>query len=316
MLFDRVYRLLIGRKGEMRGIDINNLNPPALRITFDIQKSAKKDVNKSRISIWNLAPSTRARLEEPRGRVALYAGYREDAGPLLIFQGDVTYASTEIDGADISTNFELGDGYREIRDAVISKSYAPGVSSTEVVNDIAQSMNLPLTMPGDAPERMWEQGLSYSGSSRVFLDQVVTGAGMEWSIQNGSLQVIERGGVTTRQGILISDHSGMVGSPVRVRQAKVEKAGSKTEVVPSNESDTGWRVKCLLMPTLNPGDRVILESIVAEGVFRIQDLKHQGDSHGGDWQTELTLVDPNKPLKPAAKKGGKKGAAKPKAKAG
>ena len=58
----------------------------------------------------------------------------------------------------------------------------------------------------------------------------------------------------------------------------------------------GWRVKTLLMPMLNPGDRVKLESRTIKGVFRIQELKHTGDNWEGDWQTEMKLVDPAAPI--------------------
>ena len=304
MLFDRVYRILVGKKGEKAGVEISNVREgPALRITFDITKNAKKNPNAGRVTIWNLTAATRAKFEEPNTRVVLYAGYREDMGPILLFQGDVTHAQTEKDGPDISTVFELGDGSREIRDSTISKGYAPGVSSKDVINDLATSMNMPLMLPGDAPEKIWDNGLSYYGSSRVLLDKVTSAAGLEWSMQSGNLQVIEHGGVTTRKGIVISSTSGMIGSPVRVRKAKVQKAGNKTEVVANEESEDGWQVKALLMPMINPGDRVILESIVAEGIFRVQDIKFRGDSHGGDWMTEMTLVNPNKPLDDGKKKG-------------
>jgi hypothetical protein len=314
MLFDRVYTLLIGKKGETRAVEISNVRKgPALRIEFEIKKDSKKNPNAGRISVYNLVNTTRTKFEEPNARVSLSAGYREEAGPLMMFAGDVTHVSSLIEKAEISTIFELGEGYRAVRDSVISKGYAPGVTSKEVLTDLSKSMSLPLTLPPDAPEYTWKNGLSYYGSSRVLMDKVTSAAGLEWSVQAGNLQVVEKNGVTTRQGILISDSSGMIGSPVRVRKAKVEKSGNKTEVVANTESEDGWKVKTLLMPMLNPGDRVILESIVAEGIFRIQDIKHTGDSHGGDWMSEMTLVNPNKPLgKDTAKSKGNKVKAKAK----
>lgn len=89
MLFDRVYRLIIGKKGDAKGIEITDL-----RIEFDIEKSAKKNPNKSSIKIYNLAKATRTELEKPGTRCVLYAGYKDQDGPLLIFQGDVTFAWT------------------------------------------------------------------------------------------------------------------------------------------------------------------------------------------------------------------------------
>jgi hypothetical protein len=305
MLFNRTYRLLIGKKGDPRGVEIHD----TLRITFDIEKTTKKNPNKGKISIWNLTKETRAKFEEPNTRVLLYAGYKDEKGPLLIYTGDVTFAYTQIEKPDISTVFELGDGSRSIRDSVISKGYGPGVTSETILKDCSESMGTPLTLPGDAPKKVWEHGFTFYGASHILMDKVTSASGLEWSIQNNNMQVIEKNGVTTRQGVVISSHSGMIGAPERVRKAKVQKAGEKTEVVAKNESEDGWKVNVLLMPELNPGDRVILQSDVVEGVFRIFELKHRGDSHGGDWQTELQLVDPNKPLtSEGSKKGGKKSA--------
>lgn len=315
MLFDRVYRLLVGKKGSNSGLEITEL-----RIQFKIEKTAKKNPNSNSIKIWNLKKETRAELEKPDTRCVLYAGYAEDAGPLLIFNGGVTFAWSSHDGPDIITEFELGDGAQEIRDTTVSLGYGKNIKSTQILNDVAKKMGTPLTLPSNAPERSWLNGLSYFGSARTLLDKVTKGSGLEWSIQNGNLQVIQKGMVTTRQGVLISADSGMIKSPERDRAPNAEvnddgspkkKRKSKTTVA---KDEDGWKVKTLLMPTLNPGDRVELEALEVNGVFRIQELTHTGDSHEGDWQTEMKLVDTSAPIADQAHtKGGpaKRAAAKP-----
>lgn len=303
MLFDRVYRLLVGKKGTNQGLEITEL-----RIQFEIQKTVKKNPNKSSIKIWNLKKDTRAKLEQPDTRCVLYAGYSEDAGPLLLFQGDVTYAWSSIDGPDIITEFELGDGSKEIRDTTISVGYNSNIKSKTVLNDVAKQMGIPLTLPSNAPERSWQHGLSFYGSAAGLLDKVTQATGLEWSIQNGNLQVIESGGVTTRQGIELAVDSGLIYSPERIRASKkeVKKKPNTNELVPGKQGVDGWRVRTLLMPMLNPGDRVKLSSRFVDGVFRIAEVKHSGDSHEGDWQSEMKLVDPNKPIADVAStKGGK-----------
>jgi Baseplate hub gp41 len=311
VLFDRQYKLLVGKKGKDKGLEITGL-----RITFEIEKTAKKNPNKSKIQIWNLQKTTRAEIEKPDTRCLLYAGYKEDVGPLLIFSGNVTYAWTKFDKADVVTEFELGDGAQEIRDTTISVGYNKNIKSGQILKEVSNQMGLGLTLPSNAPERQWQNGLSYYGSARTLLDKVTKGTGLEWSIQNGNLQVIERGMVTTRQGVLLSSDSGMIESPERERTTKDEV---KTKTNPKTgkgkgkiqKDFDGWKVKTLLMPQLNPGDRVELDARAIKGVFRIQELKHTGDSYAeGDWQTELKLIDPNAPIAgKTSTKGGR--AAKP-----
>lgn len=303
MLFDRIYRLLVGRKGQNKGLEITEL-----RIQFDIQKTAKKNPNHSTIKVWNLQPDTRKELEKPDTRCVLYAGYKEDEGALLLFQGDVTYAWSKIEGPDIITEFELGDGSKEIRDTTISVGYAKNVKSKTVLNDVSQQMGLPLTLPSNAPERAWQHGLSYYGSAATLLDKVTQATNLEWSIQNGNLQVIERRGVTTRQGIELAVDSGLIYSPERIRESKkeVKKKPNTQDLEYGEQGVDGWRVKTLLMPVLLPGDRVKLTSRFVEGIFRIEEIKHSGDSHEGDWQSEMKLVNPNKPIAgKASTKGGR-----------
>ena len=79
---DRVYRLLkLERKGSNKGIEITDL-----RNKLDIEKMAKKNPNKSSIKIYNLAKHTREEMEKPGTRCVLYAGYKDQDGPQLIFQ--------------------------------------------------------------------------------------------------------------------------------------------------------------------------------------------------------------------------------------
>ncbi len=325
LLFDRQYRLLVGKKGSSTGIEITEL-----RIKFDIEKSAKKNPNNSTIEIYNLTKSTRAELEKPNTRCVLYAGYKDQDGPVLIFQGDVTFAWTAFELPDVITKFELGDGSAAIRDTTISVGYGKGVNSKQILHDVSKKMDTPLVMPSNLIDRVWQNGLSFFGPARTLLDKVTKGSNTEWSIQNGNLQVIETGMVTTRQGIIISAESGLIKSPERERAAKDQKSGKTKPASHSAESELedeseegdtpskkikstsepakgvdGWRVNTLLMPSLNPGDRVQLDSRSVQGIFRIQELKHKGDNWEGDWQTEMKLIDTAAPLDGGKGKKGK-----------
>jgi hypothetical protein len=299
LLFDRVYKLQVGQGTQ--GVEITDL-----RINFEIIKSSKKNPNRNRVQVWNMQRSTRQMCEKPDTRCILYAGYGEGDGPILIFTGGVVVAWSRYELPDIVTEFELTDGGQEIRDTAISVGYDKHVKSSQVLNDVSKKMGLPLNMPSNLIDRVWQNGLSFYGPARTLLDKVTMSAGHEWSIQNGNLQVIEKGMVTTRQGVVISSDSGLVGSPERERKAyegQAKKPSKKGKSDPLKEWD-GWKVKTLLMPQINPGDRVELDTRDVKGVFRCDYLTHRGDTHDGDWQSELKVIDPAKPLHPTASKGG------------
>lgn len=291
--FDRTYRLLVGKSGKT-GIEITQ----PLRVTFDVEKNTQEEPNFHTIRIFNLKPERRKEFEQPDMRVRLYAGYEQEDGALLTAAGAVVDAYSYHDGPTVVTELRVADGYIEIRDTAVSVGYEAGVSSATILRDLARQMGLPLLLGDDVPERTWANGFSFYGPARNALHKVVAGAGAEWSIQNQELQVIAKRGVTRRQAIVLAADSGLVGYPQRTHENAREKAavtdkttGKDKRLISAQQQRHGWRVTSLLLPTVNPGDLVKMESRSVEGFWRVESLRHSGDSHGGDWQTELQLVD-------------------------
>jgi hypothetical protein len=46
-----------------------------------------------------------------------------------------------------------------------------------------------------------------------------------------------------------------------------------------------------VLPSIVPDDRVKLSSRTVDGVFVVREVHHVGDSHQGDWVTEMLLVE-------------------------
>ncbi|QDJ57248.1 phage protein [Bordetella hinzii] len=302
--FDRVYRLVVGKSGA-KGIEI--VRP--IRITFDIAKDAEEEPNDYTIRIYNLAPATRKALEEPGLRCVLYAGYAEEQGPLLMAAGSVVFAYTKYELPDVVTELTVRDGHVELRDTAVSIGLGPGAQASTIIRDIARQMGLPLVMADDVPDRRWHQGFSFYGAARTALHKVTQGTGLEWSIQNQQLQVVQRRGTTRRQAVVLAADTGLIGYPERTREAAREKArvrdqktGDDVNLVSAQQQRDGWRVTSLLLPTINPGDLVKLESRTVQAFLRVDALRHTGDSEGGDWMTELELVDRSAPAKNSKEK--------------
>ncbi|MGO4398455.1 phage protein [Achromobacter sp. PAB15] len=302
--FDRVYRLQVGKAGT-KGLEV----VPPIRVTFDISKDSSEEPNDHTIRIYNLAADTRKALEEPDLRCVLYAGYAEEGGPLLMASGTLVFAYTRFEQPDIVTELIVKDGFTEIRDTAVSIGLGPGAQASTIIRDIARQMGLPLVMADELPDRRWQQGFSFYGAARTALHKVAQGAGLEWSIQNQQLQVVQRRGTTRRQAVVLAADTGLLGYPERTREAAREKArvkdkrtGDDVNLVSAQQQRDGWRVTSLLLPTINPGNLVKLESRSVESFQRVEAVRHTGDSEGGDWQSELELVDRSAPSKNKGKK--------------
>ncbi|WP_238923762.1 phage protein [Achromobacter ruhlandii] len=295
--FDRVYRLLVGKPNQ-KGLEIRQ----PMRVTFEVSKDAQEDPNDHKIRIYNLAADTRRALEEPGLRCVLYAGYAEEGGPLLMASGSVVYAYTWYELPDVVTELAVKDGYTEVRDTAVSIGLGPGAQASVIIRDVARQMGLPLVMADDVPDRRWQQGFSFYGAARTALHKVTQGTGLEWSIQNQQLQVVGRRGTTRRKAVVLAADTGLIGYPERTREAAREKArvrdsqtNDDVRLVSARQQLDGWHVTSLLLPTINPGDLVKLESRTVQAFQRVEAVRHYGDSAGGDWQSELQLVDPHLP---------------------
>jgi hypothetical protein len=292
--FNRVYRLQVGRAGS-QGFEIT----APIRIQFEIEKDAGEQPNANKVRLYNLAPATRNRIEQPDLRCLLYAGYAEEDGAILIAAGTITAAQTRCDGSDVVTELEIHDGYVEIRDTAVTLGYGPGVSATAIIRELARLMGLPLIMAQDVPDRTWQNGFSFYGPARQALHKVVQGTGLEWSIQNQTLQVVPKRGTTRRQAVVLAADSGLLGYPQRSRAASSEKdkasngpTGTRPNLVSAAQQRDGWHVQSLLLPQINPGDLVKLESRSANGFYRADSVRHTGDTDDEQWQTHLQLVEP------------------------
>ena len=281
MQFKRTYKLTIGSQGGS-GNEITDL-----KIKFTIDKDLTVQTNKSIVEIYNLAPTTRAKLEEDDLICILEAGY--NGNMKRIFIGAITYVTNVTNNADVVTRLELADGQISVRDTIVSLGYGTNVSAEKIIADIASAMGLAYTIADDVAFENYLNGFSFIGLGRDALNKVTDGSNAEWSIQNNVLQVIAYGGSTNRQALKFSAESGLIGSPERIVKGK-RKPVKKQKKHPKYEKKAGWRIKTLLAPTANPGDLVYVESMTITGWFTIETLKHDGDNFGSDWVTEMELI--------------------------
>lgn len=290
MLWNRQYRL----KFPDLGLEFAN----TLRVSFDITKDLSKQTNKGKITIWNLSDETRHKIVVPDTKVEFYAGYKDNGGAVRMFVGSVIHGITKDDGKDAQTELDLSDGQTAIRDTAFSLSFGPGTPGNTVIQYIADEMGLPVVYGDGVQFGEFKDGFSFVGMAKDALDAICYGSGVDWSIQNEILQLIKKGGTVSNKGLVFAPDSGLVGSPQwyvstnsqanAATDKRAQKQGTQTD---SANNSAGWKIKTLLSPTMNPGDLVKLDSKYVEGWFKVKSAHHTGDTHAGNWNTELDLVD-------------------------
>lgn len=282
-------------------LEYNNTDNPeseSIKISFDVDRDLSQETNKLKIKLWNLTEESRAKIEKEDLKIELYAGYKENGGAKKLFSGSVIRAVSLDEGKDVTTEIQASDGQVPVRDTVLSLSYAPNTSSEIIVKAISDGMGLPLVV-GDGVEFVaYENGYSFIGKGADALDEICQGQGLDWSIQNSVLQVILAGGTAKKSGLVFSASTGLLGSPARIVKARpkedqetAKRKAKQDQKKEKPEKKAGWKIETLLAPTVNPGDAVKVESRVIEGWFRVETIKHHGEVYGGDYRTQMDLVE-------------------------
>jgi hypothetical protein len=296
-LFNRDFSMIIGGIPlEIQKADVfqSDKIEPSLKVEFSIERNSNKDPNKADITIYNLGPTNRAKIQE--GADLIEKLRQTKPKPLLydwpivieggyvgskerLFAGDITFANTRKDNVTWVTDIECGDGENKYRNERLNKSYGPGTPVTAVVTDLAAQLGIG---PGNLAFQMaiglyrkgysvFTQGTSITGSAAENIDKILTSMGFQWSIQDGQLQILAPDETTFEEVVFISNKLGnLIGSP--------------------EKGDKGsFTVRSLLQGKLKPGRRVFVESNAIKGFFKIEKVTHFGDTGGNDWYSEVEV---------------------------
>lgn len=257
--YNRAWRLRVG------GVSIE-----ALDIAFSVKRTLKREPNTAKIDVYNMAPATRALISgKPSLDVALEAGFVGRMG--LLYLGQVRGAVNAIERPEIITTIETGDGEKALRKGHISVPVGPSMPIDQVLRLIARALGV---KPGNldaAAARLRAGGRTLypvdtvlHGNAAQTLDDFCRAAGIEWSIQNGGLQLVDRGKAIASKPFVLQAESGLIGSPTIDGEGKLD-------------------VTCELNPELRPGLPILVNARFVKGLFRIVEIEYAGDTAGDTW---------------------------------
>lgn len=277
-LFDRRCKLLIGQppKPDVYTLQtVSQLEISGLRIGFKIIKDSQPQPNNVEISIYNLAPASRAALEEKGCRLLLLAGYADQVSQIA--SADVRIAQSQKLGVDWVTKIEAGDGERAIKFARVNESWAPGTPVSEVIGKTVRALMLD---PGNALAKanqisaQYSSGYVQNAKASDELTRLLEPHGYGWSVQDGRIEVLAKDEALPEVAPLLSPDTGLIGAPEMGTPAK---AGQKPVL----------KVRSLLQPRIRPGQRFQLRSASRNGIFLARKVTHAGDTFGNDWYTDI-----------------------------
>lgn len=263
LLFNRKASFTFGLPGQLGKIYSN------LRIRFKIIKTSDSKPNKSNVQVFNLTKETRT-LAEKKGQVfILSAGY--ETTEEVLFSGDVARIITELESSDYVTTFEAGDGEKAFQTARLDKSFQEGVDIKDVFSELITSLGKTVKDISSIKSSKIINGISLTGLSRTHLDDLTKRFGLEWSIQDGAVQILEKNKSTKESAIVLTVDSGLIGIPKRKEDGSID-------------------IVSLLQPQIKPGRIIRLESKFISGDFVCRKVIHSGDTHGQDWYSQIEAI--------------------------
>ena len=271
-LFDRDYRLVVSYFG--LAIEVR----PPMQVTFNVTKTIKPEPNKAEIAIYNLSADHRAGVEQQAGaEVELYGGYKKSSS--IIYKGQLRSGFSERSGPDWITKLSSGDGEAAIATGRVAKSFATGVTTDTVFKAIAvqigvspgnlnQATILIRSRFGGKGNRFPKGAVCYGNAARE-LTRLCEALNLEWSVQNGKLQILEKGKVLQGTAVHLSASTGLVD--------------------PAPTIDNKGIVSCtaLMQGDLFPGRQVMIEGERLKARIRVEETVHAGDYRGQSWYVTM-----------------------------
>lgn len=268
-----------GKPGTV-GFEIGNTSPYAPHISFSIQKQELESSNTAKVSVWNLNKAHLATLEEENCHLLLNAGYGNTLP--LILSGTVSHSTTKPDGADLLTEIEVVDGLAEIRDTWVSISYAGKINTKKIIDDIAAQMGVTVSYSYNAEFADIPNGFSFVGQAKFAISKACAVSTLEWSMQNGVLQIKKPGDVMSKEVYVLSPETGLIKIPERVQISNSDQNG---------RSQIGYDLVYLMNGAIGIGDYVKVESKHLNGFYRVYSLEIDGDNMEGDWTCKARVLE-------------------------
>ena len=270
------------------GIDLGDLSAE-----FEIERLAGSELNTAHLTIFNLLPSTIARISEKLKRIRIVAGYVDSSG--VIFCGNVRNVFTTYEGPTRITEIFAADGARDYETSFVNLTLGSGLPLREVVKTIARHFTeivVPQSILADDTTVVGAQ--HFSMMTREALSELAESHGFSWSIQNETLEIVRDDEVNDRSAIEISRETGMVGSPTSRLDGITVKSLLNSAIIPNrivNIVTAGSVVQAEIGDVVTPGLRERLVGALG-GKFRVLRVSHVGATRGQEWYSTVVGLPP------------------------
>lgn len=281
---DRGYELIIG---DYKNDPNNAAMIDNLQITFDVSKSSsnKDRSNSCTIEIYNLSDDVLALLDREFIAAEFNAGYYSTSIKRL-FAGQVAQVTTRKAGPDLVTQIRMGAGYQALNFTVLNDTVAPGKKKKEVLEALRKQITgiNRGVYSGINCESPVVSGYPLTGTPKSVLNKLCADSGMEYTIDNNTLYVMDQGKSFTNnleQALLVSPESGLYDIAYKVSGEGIRKKGDPAK-------QPGIQFQAALNSDYLAGAIIKLEqNTTLDGFYKVESVRHSGSWRGGQWVSDV-----------------------------
>jgi len=252
------------------------------RISFEIKRKFNKFPDPATITVYNINAFTRENFTLG-AQVILAAGW--DGSSEILYTGTLVDVRPMRDGPNWAISIISADGDAAFQRSV-NQSFAKGVALSVVVGKLASAMGLALPTSAQVllKDKVTTGALVHSGPAQMSLQTLLDPFDLHYSMQDGALLILEGNEPTAETAVLLSESTGLIGSPERIASKKKQVKGqSKAKAV---TYATRVKIKATLQASIKPGRKLQLQSEILQGLYRIDEVVYKGDTHSADWYAE------------------------------
>ena len=242
---------------------------PPTKISFNVDKSTRGQLNKMQLAITNLGESNRLQLvkdaeDQKRIPVSLSVGYKGKTE--LIYKGTIQTGDNARQGADIITNIMSLDGGFDGLKSFTNRTVEGGRRAVD-----AALSDMPNTTVGQINERpVLSRPKVLVGNSLQLIEDTI-GNDETWYIDNEQLYIIKDNEVVGRFIPIVSAATGLISTPTRQNK----EVTFQTKMNPSVKLGGSAKLISATAPHLN-------------GTYRIDVINYTGDNYGDAWDQTCT----------------------------
>lgn len=206
-------RIIIVQVSDENGVT-RTWDGDGLAMNGEVKKVNGSAPDTAKFSIFNLNPSSRKWVQMSGKLLTITVGRYVRGGVERqgrVFFGDIRRVVSTHEGVDWRTEIEAEDGGLAYQSRT-NRAFRKGETYRRVFESLAGDLGLPLGYIGIDSDIGITSGITMSGMTRTYLDNVCGALGVEWLIQSGSLVVKKPGVALPGLGVSISPGSGLIGS--------------------------------------------------------------------------------------------------------